>query len=295
MANNLNGAVTKFTARLDKVIETATVTSDLSINGDLVGEVSNTGEVKIAKLDMQGLANYNRASGFTAGDVTLAWETVKLEYDRGREFTIDALDDEEHMLIVSANVMGEFARTKVVPEVDAIRFARLDAAAGKQVTADLTTPEAALEAVLAAEEHMEDQGAALGECILYVSPKMKTLLRKAQPWRLANGEGSVSTDIQTFDGMKLRTVPAGRFFNKIDLKNDANGGFAKASSGGFGLNFQVVHPSACQAIQKHEKLRYFAPDVNQAMDAHKWQYRLHHDLIVLENRKGLIYSHNAGK
>lgn len=295
MANNLNGAVTKFTTRLDKVVETATVTSDLNINGDLVGEVSNTGEVKIAKLDMQGLANYDRAKGFTAGDVTLGWETIKLEYDRGREFTIDALDDEEHMLVVSANVMNEFARTKVVPEIDAIRFARLDAKAAKKITEELTTPEAALDAVLAAEEHMEGQGVPLTECLLYVSPAVKTLLRKAQPWRMANGEGAVSTDIQTFDGMKLRTVPAGRFFNKIDLKTSADGGFAKASSGGFGLNFQVVHPSACQAIQKHEKLRYFAPDVNQSMDAHKWQYRLHHDLIVFENRADLIYSHNAGK
>ena len=294
MANNLNGVVAKFTTRLDRVVEAETVTNDLSINGDLIGEVTNTGEAKIAKLDMQGLANYNRASGFSAGDVTLEWETVKLEYDRGREFTIDAIDDEEHMLVVSANVMSEFARTKVVPEVDATRFARLDAAAGGKATGELTTPEGALDAVLAAEEHMEDAGVALSECILYVSPAVKTLLRKAQSWRITNGDGAVSTDIQLFDGMKMRTVPSSRFFTKVDLKNDVAGGFAKAT-GGFAVNFQVVHPSACQAIQKHEKLRYFAPDVNQAADAHKWQYRLHHDLLVLENRKGLIYSHNTGK
>lgn len=294
MANTLNAAVSKFTTRLDKVIETATVTSDLNINGDLVGEVTNAGEVKIAKLAMQGLADYDRESGFTAGDVTLDWETVKLAYDRGREFSIDVLDDEERMLIVSANVMAEFARVKVVPEVDAIRFARLYEK-GKQVTAEITTPEAALDAVLAAEEHMEGLGAELGQCVLYVSPKMKTMLRKAQSWRISNGEGSVSTNIQLFDGMKMRTVPTGRFFTKIDLKADAEGGFAKAASEGFGLDFMVVHPSAAQAIQKHEKLRYFAPDVNQAKDAHKWQYRLHHDLVVFENRKELIYASTPGK
>ena len=104
---------------------------------------------------------------------------------------------------------------------------------------------------------------------------MKTLLRKAQSWRISNGEGSVSTNIQLFDGMKLRTVPTGRFFTKIDLTADGEGGFAKASDG-YALDFVVVHPSAAQAIQKHEKLRYFAPDVNQERDAHKWQYRLHH-------------------
>ena len=189
--------------------------------------------------------------------------------------------------------MSEFARTKVVPEVDAIRFARLYEK-GKQVTTEITTPEGALDAVLAAEEHMEGLGAELSQCILYASPKMKTLLRKAQSWRISNGEGSVSTNIQLFDGMKLCTVPTGRFFTKIDLTADGEGGFAKASDG-YALDFVVVHPSAAQAIQKHEKLRYFAPDVNQERDAHKWQYRLHHDLLVFENRKELIYASTPGK
>lgn len=107
MANSLGSTITKFTTRLDKVIEQATLTSDLNINGDLVGEVSRTGEVKIAKIALQGLADYDRAKGFTSGDVTLDWETKKLEYDRGREFSIDYLDDEEHMLLVSANIMNE--------------------------------------------------------------------------------------------------------------------------------------------------------------------------------------------
>lgn len=291
MPNNLGSTITKFTTRLDKVIEQAVLTNDLNINGDLVGEVSHTGEVKIAKIAMQGLANYDRAKGFTAGDVTLDWETLKLEYDRGREFSIDYLDDEEHMLLVSANVMNEFARTKVVPEIDAIRFARLAQKAGQKASADLDAPEAALEAVLAAEEHMENMGVALSECVLYLTPAMKTLLRKAQSWRIDNGTGNVSTDIQTFDGMKMRTVPQGRFYDSITLQTEGDGGYKKTDSTGKDLNFLVVHPSAAQAIQKHEKLRYFAPDTNQEKDAHKWQYRVHHDLLVLDNRKPLIYAH----
>lgn len=291
MANNLGSNITKFTTRLDKVIEQATLTSDLNINGDLVGEVSRTGEVKIAKIAMQGLADYDRAKGFTAGDVTLDWETLKLEYDRGREFSIDYLDDEEHMLLLSANIMNEFARTKVVPEIDAIRFARLAQKAGQKASADLDTPETALEAVLTAEEHMENMGVALSECVFYLTPAVKALLRKAQSWRIDNGTGAVSTDIQTFDGMKMRTVPQGRFYDSIDLKADGGGGYAKKSGTGKELNFEIVHPSAAQAIQKHEKLRYFAPDTNQEKDAHKWQYRVHHDLLVLDNRADLIYAH----
>ena len=50
---------------------------------------------------------------------------------------------------------------------------------------------------------------------------------------------------------------------------------------------------AAEAIQKHQKLRYFAPDVNQDADAHKWQFRVFHDLIVLDNKKQLIYCSHA--
>lgn len=293
MANSLGSTITKFTTRLDKVIEQATLTSDLNINGDLVGEVSRTGEVKIAKIALQGLADYDRAKGFTSGDVTLDWETKKLEYDRGREFSIDYLDDEEHMLLVSANIMNEFARTKVVPEIDAIRFARLAANAGETASASFTKAADALSAVLKAEEHMENQGVSLSECILYLTPAVKSLLRQAQSWRIDNGTGSVSTDIQTFDGMKMRTVPQGRFYDSITLQTEGDGGYKKTDSTGKDLNFLVVHPSAAQAIQKHEKLRHFAPDTNQEKDAHKWQYRVHHDLIVYDNRKPLIYAHTA--
>ena len=67
----------------------------------------------------------------------------------------------------------------------------------------------------------------------------------------------------------------------------------RPDTGAKAINFMIVHPSACAAIQKHKKLRYFAPDTNQGKDAHKWQYRLFHDLLVYENKKGLIYCHTA--
>ena len=50
-------------------------------------------------------------------------------------------------------------------------------------------------------------------------------------------------------------------------------------------------PEAAAAISKHEKLRYFSPDVNQDDEAHKWQYRLFHDIIMYYQKKGLIYAH----
>ncbi|MEG1907219.1 MAG: hypothetical protein RR178_07100 [Gordonibacter sp.] len=293
MANNLGNAVSKFTKRLDKVLETATCTSDLNMNQDLLGELSGNGKIEIAKIAMDGLADHTRGGGFVKGGVTLDWEIVQLEFERDREFSIDVMDDEERELLVSANVMAEFARTKVVPEVDAIRFARLAAKAGNTVAATYTDPAKALDAVLLGEEALQDAGKALSECILYCTSTYKTMLRKAQPWRIGQGE-SPNGNFSTFDDMRIKTVPSGRFATAIDLLDgktagEEAGGF-KVAAAGKALNFMILSPEAAAAITKHEKLRYFSPDVNQADDAHLWQYRLFHDLFVYENKKRLIYA-----
>lgn len=293
MANNLGNAVSKFTKRLDKVLETATCTSDLNMNQDLLGELSGNGKIEIAKIAMDGLADHTRGGGFVKGGVTLDWEVVQLEFERDREFSIDVMDDEERELLVSANVMSEFARTKVVPEVDAIRFARLAENAGNTVAATYTDPAKALDAVLLGEEALQDAGKALSECILYCTSTYKTMLRKAQPWRIGQGE-SPNGNFSTFDDMRIKTVPSGRFATAIDLLDgktagEEAGGF-KVATTGKALNFMLLSPEAAAAITKHEKLRYFSPDVNQADDAHLWQYRLFHDLFVYENKKRLIYA-----
>ena len=294
----LGSYVTKFTNKLDKIIERETLTSDLNMNGDLLGDLNEAGEIKVAKIAMDGLADYNRSTGFVAGSVTTEWETLKLTHDRGREFEVDRLDDDERAAILSANLMSEFERTKVIPEVDAVRFSTLATNAGTTVAADFADPEDALDAVLAGEEAVEDLGADLSQCIFYCTSATKGLLRKAQNYRLGQGEDPNGT-FSTFDEMKIVVVPSVRFQTVIDLKDGTTsgeevGGFA-AGAAAKAMNFMIVHPSACAAIQKHLTLRYFAPDVNQKKDAHLWQYRLFHDLLVYENKKGLIYAHTASE
>ena len=301
MANDLGSVAAKYTQRLDAILAHETKTADLNANQDLVGEFTGVGQIQVAKMVMDGLGDYGRNAGFPAGDVDLTWETLQLTHDRGREFSIDVLDDEEREMIVSANVMAEFARTKVVPEVDAIRFATLAEAAGTTATANLTDS-TVVDAILAAEAAIAEE-ADLAGTVLYMTTPVKNLLRKALPYRLGQGEDP-NGKFETFDDMKVVTVPQNRFYSAIDLldgttSGEEAGGYVKhASTGaqdavGKNLNFLMVNPLACAAIQKHEALRYFSPEVNQAKEAHKWQYRLFHDLLVYENKAKLIYAHLA--
>lgn len=339
MANSLSTVAEKYTSRLDRILAHETKTADLNANQDLVGEFAGVGKVQVAKLVMDGLGDYSRANGFPVGDVDLTWEVLQLTHDRGREFSIDALDDEEREMVVSANAMAEFARTKVVPEVDAIRFATLAQNAGTTASANLTSSTVE-DAVLAAENAIAEV-CDLEGTVLYMTTTVKNLLRKALPYRIGQGEDP-NGKFETFDDMKVVTVPQNRFWSAIDLydgttSGEEDGGYAKGTAkyaktqdasvvtgktyytesngvytavqspsaanlstyyeltvaAGVNINFLMVNPQACAAIQKHERLRYFAPDVNQTKDAHKWQYRLFHDLLVYANKTGMIYAHLA--
>jgi len=72
---------------------------------------------------MDGLGDYDRNSGYIDGDIALTNETVKFNYERGRKLKTDTIDNEETGGVIMANLSSEFLRTKVVPEVDAVRYA----------------------------------------------------------------------------------------------------------------------------------------------------------------------------
>ena len=92
------------------------------------GQVQYNGgaEVKIPKMQMSGLGDYDRDGGFAKGAVTVTYETRKLTQDRGRTFQLDAMDvDETNFAATAGAVMREFQNTKVIPEIDAYRYSKI--------------------------------------------------------------------------------------------------------------------------------------------------------------------------
>ena len=123
MANS----ITKFKRYIDLLDEVYTQESKTAIlDGDstLVRMGANANEIIIPKILMDGLADYSRNGGYVKGNVTLTNETVALNYDRGRKFIVDAMDNEETAGVAFGRLSSEFIRTKVVPELDA--FCRCD-------------------------------------------------------------------------------------------------------------------------------------------------------------------------
>ena len=122
MANLIELAKT-YIPLLDEVYKNASCTSDLDGAPELARQGANANELIVPMLSMDGLGNYGRNSGYVGGDVTMTNKTVSCNFDRGRMFQVDSMDNAETAGLAFGRLSAEFIRTKVVPELDAFRFA----------------------------------------------------------------------------------------------------------------------------------------------------------------------------
>lgn len=112
-------------SELDKAAVEQATSGWMEVNEKLV-KYTGGAEVKIPSLDMDGMADYDRTNGFVQGSVNFQYETKKMTQDRGRSFSFDENDvDETNFVLTASTVMGEFQRTKVVPEIDAYRYSTM--------------------------------------------------------------------------------------------------------------------------------------------------------------------------
>lgn len=286
--------VARFLALIDAVYKVESLTARLdTLTRDV--PFSGANEVKVMKLSTVGLGTYSRAAGYPAGDITATWETMQLTAERGRAFSLDRMDNEETLGLVLGNLIREWMRVHVAPELDAYRFAKYATEAGNKVAtaAALDTAAkviAAIDVGMAALD--EDEVPSEGR-ILYISTTLYHLLKASVTRSLATETG-VERRIFTLDDMTVVPVPQTRFYTAVDLNAGATsdaGGFAKGASA-HDLNFLIVHPSALLQPIKLNQVKYFSPDVNQISDGHLWQYRLYHDAFVYDNRVNGIYRHD---
>lgn len=115
-------------SELDKAAVEQATSGWMEVNSSLV-KYNGGSEVKIPELSMDGLADYDRQNGFVAGGVNFKYQTKTMTQDRGRSFSFDEnAVDETNFALTAATVMGEFQRTKVIPEIDAYRYSTIAAA-----------------------------------------------------------------------------------------------------------------------------------------------------------------------
>lgn len=285
------------------------------------------GEIKIAKLDMDGLGDFSRNSGYTHGSTSFTWETVKYDKERSQDLRIDRLDNDESIEAPFAKLAGEFMRTKVAPETDAARIAKLCSTAGiSKKSENLTTGAQVVSALRACANKMDEDEVPSESRILFIVPTLKAMVDDLDTTKSKKVMEKFSTIIE---------IPQTRMISAIDLNDGQTAyGFKKGTAkyaktadtalvegktyytkngdtytavaspsladigsyyemtaaAGKDVNFLCVEESAVVTAMD-EYIKYFDPDQDQNGDSHVFKYR-NNNLYghVYENKTAGVYA-----
>lgn len=290
MANSIS-LFKQYVPILDEVYQNASLTAALDGAADLARQGANANELIIPKMSMDGLADYSRNSGYVGGDVTLTNETVACNFDRGRMFVVDNLDNAESAGLAYGRLAGEFIRTKVVPELDAFRLATYAQVSGIGTTAGaaLSTGAAVVEALRAASNALDEAEVPATERYLFITPTLAALVDDLDTTK---SRAVMATFAQVIK------VPQTRMYTKITQYDGVTGGqtaggYVKDATDGKNINFLVIHKPAVIQYQKHVAPKVITPEQNQDADAWKFGYRNVGIADVYENKVAGIYLHKA--
>lgn len=290
---NSIGLVTKYLPLIDEVYKVNSRSAILDTANERIRWIG-ADTVKALSLTEMGMGNYSRNAGYVPGNTNGSWETFQIAKDRGRSYQVDVMDDEQSLGQVVGNLLGEVERVHLVPELDCYRFAKYASTDGIDGgTGDITVGTTNVKNLIsAAEASMDNNEVPTEGRILFISPRCKDGLKGNIERRIINSEANVSYEVEYFDGMRVITVPQGRFTTTCTLAEpsaaDGAGGF---TAGGKRINFMIIHPSAVIQVVKHYAPRLFSPEQNIEADAWRLNVRCLHDAFVLPNKKKGIYAY----
>lgn len=271
------------------------------------GKVKYNGgkEVKIPMISTSGLGDYARgsANGYAGGDIKFEYKTHTMTQDRGRKFTLDAMDvDETNFVATAGAVMGEFQRTHVVSEIDAYRLSAL-ATTAMGVTGDknakysyVPAKETIISEIKKGLKVVRENGHN-GQLVIHVTYDTMLAIEEASLAKLGTvtfSQGGIDTQVPAIDKCPLIVTPQNRMYSAIKLNDGTTGGqevggYAKGTTA-INTNFIIVPIDAPIAVTKQDMMRIFDPQTNQNANAWAMDYRRYHDLWVLESKKNSVFA-----
>lgn len=286
MANTI-ALAKNYTSILDEVYKNASVTADLTSDNSMVRAGANANEIVYPQVDVNGLGDYDRNSGYTDNSVSVVWKTATFNYDRGTKIAVDVMDNEESRDIAFTMAGSELMRTKVAPEADAFVFATLAGKAGiSKVEQGETYANATdfLNALITAKNKMDEDEVPEENRILYATP---TLLNGVMALDTTKSREVLATFSKTVK------VPQSRFYTAIDLLDGKTSGeeaghYRKATEGK-DINFMIVHKPAVIKFDKHTASNIIPAASNPDADADISKYRKYGIVDVFANKVAGIY------
>lgn len=292
---------------IDEVYKEAAKTSVLE-GDEATVKKGNNGEIRIAKLDMDGLGDFSRNDGYTKGSTSLSWETIRYDKERSQDLRIDRLDNDETVAEPFAKLAGEFIRTKVAPETDAARIAKIASTSGiTSVAGTISTGAQAISALRSCANAMDELEVPRESRLLFIVPTLKSLIddldttkskevmkrfsqiievpqtRMYTAITLNDGNSSygyvrapgeyVKTTDTAVDSSKTYYTKSGDVYTAVVSPSTANiATYYEFVGKGYPINFICVEKSAAVcALEQY--IKYFSPDEDQDGDSHVFKYR----------------------
>ena len=288
--NSIENA-TRYSTELDKMFEQKSAVGFFADNA-LATKFVGAKTVIIPDIDFQGLADYDRDSGFSRGAINVANTSYTMSMDRARSLQIDREDmSETGIANLAGKILGEYVRTKVVPECDAYVLSKLSGLAvsrANTIDGDVNKP---FEALCTLINEVQAQVGYDEELVAFVDSYMFAALQNSS--EIAKmitvsdfKQGEVTLKVKSINGVAIIPVVSERMKTAYEF---GASGFAPLNTAA--ETYMLVCPkSGAHLVKKTEKMRIFTPEQNIDADAYKFDYRIYYDVFVKKSGLAAVWA-----
>ena len=292
MAINSLETAKRYTDALDKAVLQKAVTGFFADNV-FKAKFAGAKTVIMPDISFVGLADYNRDSGFSLAGTTISNTSYTLTKDRGRKLQIDREDmDETGVADLAGQILSEYVRTQVAPEMDAYILSKLAKVASDKSHKTTYTAAKAANQLATAINNVQSRIGYDEELVAFCDSAFYAQLMNSTEFSRNIivsdfSKGGISTRVKYFNGVALLPVTDDRMREEYDFKAGtaasssaaATGGFAPKASAGY-TRALVIPKKGASLVKKTETLRIFTPEQNIDADAYAFNYRLYYDVFV---------------
>ena len=281
--NSLESAV-RYSNELDKMFIGKSATGFFADNA-LATKFVGAKTVIIPDVDFQGLADYDRDTGFSKGAITVTNTSHTMAMDRARSLQIDREDmSETGIANLAGKILGEYVRTKVVPECDAYvisKLAGLAATRSNTISGNVQKPYETLCKLIGEVQSVvgyDEELVAFVDSYMYAALQNSSEISKMIT--VADfKQGEVDLKVKSLNGVAIIPVVSERMKTSYTFKSNAAGGFIPGANAR--ETYMLVCPKrGAHLVKKTENMRIFTPEQNVDADAYKFDYRIYYDVFV---------------
>ena len=288
--NSIENAI-RYSSELDKMFTQKSVTGFFADNA-LAAKFVGAKTVIIPDVEFQGLADYDRDNGFTKGAITVSNSSYTMSMDRARSLQIDREDmDETGIANLAGKILGEYVRTKVVPECDAYVLSKLGGLAvarSNTIEGDIAKPFEALCSLINEVQSLvgyDEELVAFVDNYMFAAFQNSTEIAKLITVSDFK-QGDVSLKVKSINGVAIIPVASERMKTAYEFHDN---GFRPADKSRE-IYMLVAPKTAAHLVKKTENMRIFTPEQNVDADAFKFDYRIYYDVFVNKNGLDAIWA-----